>query len=128
MKIKQKIPAHIQLIINQIDAQIDSHKKIIEALEIAKEFHLMEMPETPRIFPKNVPLTRELIRQYFSVSKKPVQTVEIIDLLYPEIGVLQRGKLIKTLSVIFNQMAEEGEIKIEKKQGVKGNFYTYINK
>ena len=79
--------------------------------------------ETP--IPSNLPLTRDLIRAYLKGYSTPVQTVETIEMLYPNAEGELRTKLIKTLSVIFNQMEKEGEIAIEKKKGVKGNLYKW---
>ncbi|HUM52462.1 MAG TPA: hypothetical protein PK431_11630 [Chitinophagales bacterium] len=128
MGIKQDIPAHIRIIVRQIDEQIDRYQDFIKRLEAQKQMYLTQMPDTPRMFPENIPLTRSLIRNFIEGYRHPVQTVETIELLYPKANEDEKNKLVKTLSVIFNQMAAEGEVIIEKRKGVKGNFYKSSKK
>jgi len=125
MRIKQEIPKHIQDIVNQLNEQISHHEIAIETLRLQVKMWLKYQPAPQKLFPSNSPLTRELVRNYLSSYGQPMQTVQFIDLLYKNISEEERNKLIKTLSVIFNQMAKEGEIIIEKRKGVKGNFYSW---
>ncbi len=128
MSIKQNIPEHIQKVVSQIDEQIEYHQQIIRDLELGKQMWLTYKPYVVQTMPENSPLTRDLIRNFLKGYEASVQTVQVINLLYPDKTEEEKDKLVKTLSVIFNQMEKEGEITIKKKPGVKGNFYRWIKK
>lgn len=122
---KNTIPASVEKSIND---QIAFHKDQIKSLEFTLKM-MKEFPPQPAVWMKtNSPLTRDLIRVFMENIKKPVRTVDAIDILYPTYTDEKRSHMIKKLSVVFNQMEKEGEIKIEKKKGVKGNYYTWIKK
>jgi len=123
--IKQPLPTHIQQIIDQLDGQIAQYKELIERLEFTKKMWIQHQPVESNIIMTNAPLTRETIRNFMKMYSQPTQTVKVIDILYPKKSEEEKGKLVKTLSVIFNQMAKEGEITIERKEGIKGNFYKW---
>ena len=112
--------------ISELNKQIEAHERIIEGLRIAKQLWTEKKEAELNIIPTNQPLTRELIRKVLKGANRPVQTVELIDLLYSGKTVTERYNLIKHLSVIFNQMKDE--LMIEKKKGVKGSFYSLIDK
>jgi hypothetical protein len=133
-RIKQtEIRPDIKQVIEQLQGTIDLHKnqivihqQAISDLEFYIKMWLERPPPEPqRIMRINSPLTRDLIRNLIRSYGQPLQTVQIIDLLYKGQHHEERVKLIKTLSVILNQMEKEGEITIEKRKGVKGNFYKW---
>lgn len=142
MSIKHKIPPHIQEIADGYDKKIeDANVQIaylknqiaflesqIQSHQLSKEAYLKYQPASSFYTPINAPLTRDLVRNFLLGYGYPVQTVQLIDFLYRDITDEQKTKLVKTLSVIFNQMAVEGEIEVEKKKGVKGNYYRFIKK
>jgi len=126
------IPPHIQAVVKQLDSQIaesqdiiKTHQKIIKNLEFVKDQWLKQRPLLIRLTKKNSPLTRDLIRNFLQGYRMPVQTVKIISLLYDYKDQDKIDKLVKTLSVILNQMVKSGEVIMERKPGVKGNFYSW---
>jgi len=60
--------------------------------------------------------------------RKPVRTAEVIELTYRDADEQIKAKAIKTLSVVFNTLAKDGEITVKKQKGVKGNYYQWIQK
>jgi hypothetical protein len=126
------IPPHLQAMIAQLDAQIADAKRMIEAqqqvirnLEFGKEYLLKERPQLIRLYKKNSPLTRDLIRNFIAGYGQPIQTTKIISLLYDTTDEAEVKKLVRTLSVILSQMEKNNEITKEKRDGVKGNFYKW---
>jgi len=73
--------------------------------------------------------TREWVRQYMAYRKKwdrePAQTKEIVDRFYRNETEEEKEKAIKILSVVFNNLVKSGEVSVEKKEGIKGNFYLW---
>ena len=124
MDIKQTSRDSTEMLISQIDLQIASHEQIIRDLKYHREMLLESPVEEHLTIKQDSPLTRDLIRRFLKMYDAPVQTAQAIDLLYDKKTVEEKSKLIKTLSVIFNQMQKEGEIEIKKEKGVKGNFYA----
>lgn len=125
MSIKQTISPKVQKIIDRLNEQIADHERAITDLKFNIKVWLEnDAPQEVKLMLPNSPLTRDLIRNFLKGYRQPVQTIRVIDLLYKNKSEEERKKLIKTLSVIFNQMEKEGEIIIEKRSGVKGNFYT----
>jgi hypothetical protein len=125
MSIKQTISPKVQKIIDRLNEQIADHERAITDLKFNIKVWLEnDAPQEVKLMLPNSPLTRDLIRNFLKGYRQPVQTIRVIDLLYNNKSEEERNKLIKTLSVIFNQMEKEGEIVIEKRSGVKGNFYT----
>lgn len=124
----KEISQPIQEILAQIDAQIATHERAIANLKLSRQMWIDEPPQPVGFVRKNSPLTRDLIRNVLKGYGQPVQTVQLIDILYSDITAEEKSKLVKTLSVIFNQMEKEGEVTIEKRPGVKGNFYKWVAK
>jgi|GEM_PF-6299573 hypothetical protein len=116
-----------QSIEDNLLAQIAYHKQMIKDLEFNLEL-IKKQPKQTAILPINAPLTRDLVRAFLANINGQVQTVFLIDSIYKEQTEEMRSKLIKTLSVIFNQMEKDGEIAKERKKGVKGNFYMLVKK
>ncbi|HVT83730.1 MAG TPA: hypothetical protein VHD35_00940, partial [Chitinophagaceae bacterium] len=114
--IKQEYSPYVQNAIKQIDEHIAHYKEMIATLELHKKMWQEHKPEPRKLPLTDAPLTRETIRNFFSMYSQPTQTVPVINMLYPNKSENEKEKLIKTLSVIFNQMAKEGEIIIEKKK------------
>ena len=105
--------------------QIAYHEQMLEQLSRSRQLWLVNPPEAPQRFPANPSLTRDLMRRFLKSYKHPIRTAEIIDALFVGISEQERGKHIKTLSVILHQMEKEGEITVEKVKGVKGNYYSW---
>ncbi len=123
--IKQPIKPHIQKIVDKLDEQIVVQKQILEHLEKSRQMWLEQQPEEVQFFKLGEPLTREYVRNFLKGYRQPVQTTQVIDILYPNDDVEQRYNHIKHLSVMFNQMKDKGEVIVEKREGVKGNFYSW---
>ena len=112
--------------IKQIDELIAQHEHIIALLKEKRK--IFELAPPMYIFESAPKLTKDYIRDYMKIQTRPVQTVEVIGVLFSGISKEDRNKAIKTLSVIFNTLEKDGQIKIEKKPGTKGNFYSWIQK
>jgi hypothetical protein len=119
-----KHPHTPEFTIQQIDKMIAEHQYFIDELKKKRELLL----NAPPIywFPAPPQLTKELIRDYMRSSKKPVQTVEVVDGLFVGADQETKDKAVKTVSVIFNTLVKDGQVKAEKTPGVKGNFYTWL--
>ena len=115
-------------VLNSIDEQIAYHEQKIKDLKFTLKMLIENPPPKTELIPFNAPLTRDLIRRYMRMIKTPVRTIDAIETLYPNVKDEKKRKLIKTLSVIFNIMEKGREITIEKKKGVKGNYYTWVKK
>lgn len=124
MDVKQEILNYPENIIAELKKQIEFHEQQIQGLRFHLKVFTENPPEQVLASKANSPLTRDLIRNFFKGYKAPIQTVEMISLLYSGKSEGETDKLVKTLSVILNQLEKEGEISIEKKKGIKGNFYT----
>jgi len=125
MSIKQNKRPDVDKYIADLKAQMAYHVDAIEKIALTIKMWQKHPPEPQRAMKTNSPLTRDLIRNLAKGYGQPLQTVQIVDLLYKGQTDEERSKLIKTLSVMLNQMEKEGEITIEKKPGVKGNFYKW---
>ena len=125
MEIKQNIPPHLQSIIAEIDKQIFYHEATLANLKSTRKAFIEKQPHPQKMMKINFPLTRDLVRNLMRGYGQPMQTVQIIDILYKGITEEERTKNIKTLSVILNQMEKANEITSERKAGVKGNFYKW---
>lgn len=105
--------------------QITFHEQRIRYLR----FNLKMMKEFPpqpvEWFKKGAPLTRDLVRRIMQKLTTPVRNVDLLGILYNKVEGEERRKLIKTLSVILNNLEKEGEIKAERTKGIKGNYYTW---
>lgn len=124
----QKHPHHnTEKTIEAIDAQIAYYQSRIDNLKATREMLVSDPPPDYYLFDENSKLTKDLVRAYLRQSRKPVQTVEVIDALYPRAEQEVKDKAVKTLSVIFNTLEKDRQITVEKRTGVKGNFYTWIN-
>jgi hypothetical protein len=119
-----KHPHTHEFTIQQIDKMISEYQHFIDELKKKRELLL----NAPPIywFPAPPQLTKELIRDYMRSSKKPVQTVEVVDGLFVGADQETKDKAVKTVSVIFNTLVKDGQVKAEKRPGVKGNFYTWL--
>jgi len=126
MRKDQHTPASV---VKGIDDEIAYHRQRIADLEFTRKM-LIEMPPPPvTFFQRNPPmLTRDLIRRFMSEIKKPIRTVEVVDFFFPTATEKVKDKAIKTLSVIFNNLEKEGSISKERREGVKGNYYQWIQK
>lgn len=110
----------------EIISQIAQYKERIKYLEAVLDFWDEPLDNTDYFtFDENSKLTREAVRQFMRQAHRAVQTVEVVDILYKNISKEAKDKAVKTLSVIFNTLAKDGEIKVEKKEGIKGNFYRW---
>lgn len=73
--------------------------------------------------------TRDWVRTYMQYRKRwvqePAQTKEIVENFYRNESEAEKDKAIKILSVVFNNLVKSGEVAVEKKEGIKGNFYTW---
>ncbi|HVX51160.1 MAG TPA: hypothetical protein VHB48_13425 [Chitinophagaceae bacterium] len=131
---KQEMQVHA---LHYVETQVAEHNRRLQELQNEMEMHrsairyLHQMYETFLLNPpepKNITapvLTKDLVRITMQRMDKPLQTVEIIDMFFYDLGKERRAKMIKTLSVMLNQMERDGEITSEKKAGVKGNFYSW---
>ena len=123
----QKHPHHnTEKTIEAIDVQIAHYESMIAKLKTTREMLVNDPPPEFYLFHENTKLTKDVVRAYLRQAKKPVQTVEVIDTLYPRAGQEMKDKAIKTLSVIFNTLEKDQQITVEKKAGVKGNYYQWI--
>lgn len=138
MGIKQNNIACIQTVIEKYDADIERVKHLIEFhknkicsllkemadYETTKKEYQNHAP-SKTVFKVNTPLTRNLIRTFMQCNICWLRTVDLISLLYQNQPEEEIRKLIKTLSVILNQMTERDEIEIKKESGIKGNLYRW---
>lgn len=115
-------------VIEGIDAQIAHYKGMIEKLEFAKKSMIEQPPPKVHFMEVNPKLSKDFVRRFMSQIKKPVRTVEVIDMCFPNADEDTKSKHIKTLSVVFNTLKKDGQIKVEKQKGVKGNYYQWIKK
>ena len=113
-----------------IEAMIADYEQRIANLRFTLKM-LKENPPPPVYFLPGNPksLTRDLIRQFMSqLNGRSIQTVQVVDIFYPNADEKTKTKAIKTLSVVFNNLEKDGEVTKEKKKGIKGNFYTWAKK
>lgn len=94
-------------------------------LEFTRKKMLDAPPPKVYFFEREPRITKKFARMFLQQIKKPVQTAEIIELTYRDAPADVKTKAIKTLSVILNTLANDGEITVTKKKGVKGNFYQW---
>ena len=117
---------NIEQIEASINKQIAFHEQNIKSLKLSlklfKENYSNMHPA--EVFMTNAPLSKELVIRFIKAIKKPVRTIDIIDIMYPKIDSEKRTKKIRVLSVMLNQLEKRGEVTIENKKGVKGNYYT----
>ena len=111
-----------------IDDLIAHHEEVIKSLRITRNLMLTAPPPEIYFFSENEKLTKDLIRIFMRQVKNPMRTVQVIDILYPNASQEEKDKAVKTLSVIFNTLEKDGQIKVEKTPGEKGNLYTWIEK
>lgn len=112
--------------ISAMKAQIAYHEAMIQQLNTTLEMMVNNPPAEFYFFNENAKLTKDIIRAYLRQAGRPVQTVEVIDALYPRAAQEVKDKAVKTLSVIFNTLLKDQQITVERKEGVKGNFYKWI--
>ena len=139
----QKLPPHIKQIVEDYDnsiarekaqieyhkAQINFHEAQIKSMELAQSAYVKYQPYQVQFTQIDAPLTRDLIRNFLKGHNNPIRTVDIIDLIYRGKSENEKSALVKTLSVMLNQMANNTqEIEIIKKAGTKGNYYKWIKK
>ncbi len=122
-RIKQEYSPYVLNAVKQIDEQISHYQQLIKTLQFHRKMWLEHNPDPVNLPLSYLPLTRDTIRNFFKMYSQPMQTVSIINMLYHNKTDEEKSKLVKTLSVILNQMEKEGEILIERKKGIKGNFY-----
>lgn len=122
-------------IIEEYDRQIAECEKIIKVYTevrdkflMAKKMMIESPPPQVHFFQREPKITRDFARKFLQQINKPVKTAEIIEMTYGNATEDVKSKAIKTLSVVLNILASEGEIKMEKQKGVKGNYYTWIRK
>ena len=113
-------------IIEQIDAQIAHYKGLIENLELTRKRLLEQPPSKVHFIAHNPKVSKDFVRTFLRQIRKPVRTVDIVEMSFSGLSDEERTKTIKTLSVVLNTLEKDGKIKVEKKPGVKGNFYTWI--
>lgn len=112
--------------IKGIDEQIAYYRQKIEDLEGTKRILTIAPPGSDLFFYFSNPrLTKDFIRGFMKMVKMPVKTAQIIAVLYPNAVEEERRRAIKTLSVIFNNLERDGEVKSIKQTGIKGNYYTW---
>ena len=119
-----KHPHSPEFVVKQIDEQIAQYEHLIGLLKEKRVF--FEKADPILLFETAPKLTKEFIRDFMRFQVNPVQTVQVIEILFPQEPQEVKDKYVKTLSVIFNTLFQDGQVKIEKKKGVKGNFYTWI--
>lgn len=125
MKAEIKLPESVE---KSIMEQIAFHKQKIADWEFTLKM-LKEAPPPVVNFTRiDDTISRDKIRNFMSQINKPVRTVDVVELMYPHVAGEKKSKFIKVVSVIFNVLEGLGEVKVEKKLGVKGNFYTWIKK
>ncbi|WP_315823317.1 hypothetical protein [Paraflavitalea speifideaquila] len=112
--------------IEAIDEQITHYQSMIDRLIATKAMLIDEPKGDVYLFHENTKLTKDIIRAFMKQARRPMRTVEVIDALYPRATEEMKNKAIKTLSVIFNTLEKDKQIKVEKQEGVKGNFYSWI--
>jgi hypothetical protein len=110
----------------QLDAT--SHKETAERLKFLLK-NLIENPP-PRIhfIQENPKLGKEYVRNFMRKVMKPVRTVDVIEMCFPNADEETKSKQIKLLSVTFNTLVKDGTVKMEKQKGVKGNYYSWVEK
>ncbi|PWU00827.1 MAG: hypothetical protein C5B52_08235 [Bacteroidetes bacterium] len=114
-------------IIANLNSRIEEHKKIIEVLENARDIILNPRKPIHGVpIEQNPKLTKEFARTWLKKWNRPVQTKQMINAFFLAADEETKTKAIKTLSVIFNTLVKDGQVKMEKQKGVKGNFYTWI--
>jgi hypothetical protein len=130
------ITSHIpQAILDQMRLDIANFRKIAalynqKADEMEATIKKMEEAPNPKVHviayrPK---ISKSFARMFLQQIKKPVRTAEVIELTYRDADEQIKAKAIKTLSVVFNTLAKDGEITVKKQKGVKGNYYQWIQK
>jgi hypothetical protein len=124
-----------QSVIDDMKAKIASFRQSAAMLNKAAddtEFALQKMLDDPPpkvyFFEANPKISRKFARMFLQQIKKPVRTAEIIEMTYRDADEKTKAKAIKTLSVVLNVLAQEGEITVANISGVKGNYYTWIEK
>ncbi len=116
-------PIYIQDAIAELDRQIEAHERLLEHLRGLRQMWIDHEPQQALIIERNPPkLTRDLIRNMLKTFSAPVQTVQLINIIYSELSDTDRWNHTKHLSVIFQQM--KSELEITRKPGVKGCFYA----
>lgn len=111
--------------IKGIDEQIAYYKQKIADLEMTRKMLIASPPPPVFFYHSNPKLTKDFVRQFMKMAKHPMQTVQVINALYPKAIKEERTRAIRTLSVIFNTLEKDGVIKVTKQKGVKGNFYQW---
>ncbi len=124
MNDKLNINQHNRAVIAELDSLIEIHERILKDLNLSKQIWLNFAPPELTIVNSSLPLSRELVRKVVKSAAQPIQTVQIIDILYPDKNVEEKYYLTRHLAVILSQMAKKGELISEKRKGEKGNFYT----
>ena len=122
-------------VIKQMDDQIAQFRKIAEMyiqkandIEFAKKKMLEAPPPKVYFFEVEPKISKKFARMFLQQIRKPVRTAEVIELTYRDADEQIKAKAIKTLSVVFNTLAKDGEITVKKQKGVKGNYYQWIQK
>lgn len=124
---KLNINQHNHAVIAELDSLIEIHERILKDLNLSRQIWLNFTPPELTIVNSSLPLSRELVRKVVKAAAQPLQTVQIIDILYPDKNVEEKYYLTRHLAVILSQMAKRNELIAEKRQGLKGNFYRLNN-
>ena len=125
MNAENKIPETVE---NSIMEQIAFHKQKIADWEFTLKMLKENPPPVVSFIAMDETISRNKIRTFMRNINKPVRTVDIIDLLYPKTTEERKRNLIKVASVILNILEKNGEVSIEKREGVKGNYYHWVKK
>ena len=96
-------------------------------MEFTKKKMLEAPPPKVYFFEVEPKISKRFARMFLQQIKKPVRTAEVIELTYRDADEQVKAKAIKTLSVVFNTLAKDGEITVKKQKGVKGNFYQWLD-
>ncbi|MES2331936.1 MAG: hypothetical protein V4539_20180 [Bacteroidota bacterium] len=118
-----KLKVFPEKIIAELDKQITQHETILANLRAARASWIDFKEPLPQVIPDNPTLTRELVLELITGFGEPMQTAQIIELLYGNKSDEERYYLTRHLAVMLNQMVKAGKLKTEKKSGVKGNFF-----
>ena len=99
-----------------------------DEMEFTKKKMLAAPPPKVYFFEVEPKISKKFARMFLQQIRKPVRTAEVIELTYRDADEQIKAKAIKTLSVVFNTLAKDGEITVKKQKGVKGNYYQWIQK
>ncbi len=97
-----------------------------DEMEFTKKKMLESPPPKVYFFEVEPKISKRFARMFLQQIRKPVRTAEVIEMTYRDADEQVKSKAIKTLSVVFNTLAKDGEITVTKQKGVKGNFYQWL--